>query len=79
MPVTRSEVPLLPPEVAAHFALGNNARAESRPVEARRHFENAARLLRGREPDEIVPESEGLSVGRLREIIAALLADGAAA
>jgi chemotaxis protein methyltransferase CheR len=70
---------LLPEFALAHFALGNNARAEARAAEARRHFENAARLLRGRPADDIVPESEGLSVGRLREIIAALLADEASA
>ena len=70
---------LLPEFALAHFALGNNARAEARAAEARRHFENAARLLRGREPDDLVPESEGLTVGRLREIITALLADGASA
>jgi chemotaxis protein methyltransferase CheR len=70
---------LLPEFALAHFALGNNARAEARAAEARRHFENAARLLRGRPADDLVPESEGLTVGRMREIITALLADGASA
>jgi chemotaxis protein methyltransferase CheR len=57
----------------AHFALGNHARAEARPAEAQRHFHNAADLLRGRAADEPVPESEGLTTGRLREIISALM------
>ena len=57
----------------AHFALGNHARAEARPAEAQRHFHNAADLLRGRAADEPVPESEGLTAGRLREIISALM------
>jgi chemotaxis protein methyltransferase CheR len=60
----------LQPEFAlAHFALGNHARAEARVAEARRHFDNAARLLAGLAADDPVPESEGLSAGRLREII----------
>ena len=57
----------------AHFALGNHARAEARSAEAQRHFHNAADLLRGRASDEVVPESEGLTAGRLREIISALM------
>jgi chemotaxis protein methyltransferase CheR len=63
----------LRPEFAlAHFALGNCARAEARHAEAQKHFRNAARLLDEREADEPVQESDGLSVGRLREIITAL-------
>lgn len=63
---------LQPELVIAHFALGNLARAEARPDEAQRHFNNAGRLLRGHDAAELVPESEGMNVGRLREIIAAL-------
>jgi chemotaxis protein methyltransferase CheR len=63
---------LKPEFTLAHFALGNCARAEARHAEAQKHFRNAARLLDDREADEPVPESEGLSVGRLREIITAL-------
>lgn len=66
---------LLPEFVLAHFALGNHARAEARHAEARRHFANAGRLLRGRPADEPVPESDGLTAGRLREIIDALAHD----
>jgi chemotaxis protein methyltransferase CheR len=63
---------LQPDFTLAHFALGNQARAEARPADARRHFDNAARLLRGCAADEALPESEGLTAGRLREIITAL-------
>lgn len=63
----------LKPEFAlAHFALGNLARADGRG-EARRHFENALRLLRACPPDEPLPESDGLGAGRLMEIIATVL------
>lgn len=66
----------LQPEFAlAHFALGNHARAEARVAEAGRHFDNAARLLAGLATDDPVPESEGLTAGRLREIIVALASD----
>jgi chemotaxis protein methyltransferase CheR len=70
---------LLPEFTLAHFALGNNARAEARHAEAQRHFANAAHLLRASATDEPVAESEGLTAGRLREIIAALTAVGAQA
>ncbi len=63
---------LQPDFALAHFALGNLARTESRGAEARRHFQNALGLLRRRPADELVPESEGLTAGRLTEIIAAL-------
>jgi chemotaxis protein methyltransferase CheR len=65
---------LKPEFTLAHFALGNCARAEARHAEAQRHFANAARLLRGHPPDEVLPESEGLTAGRLREIISSLSA-----
>ena len=65
---------LHPDFALAHFALGNQARAAARHAEARRHYENAARLLRGHAADEAVAESEGLTAGRLREIIGALAA-----
>lgn len=66
----------LHPEFAlAHFALGNHARAEARVTEARRHFANAARLLEGLPADSSLPESEGLTAGRLREIIVSLGTD----
>jgi chemotaxis protein methyltransferase CheR len=63
---------LHPEFTLAHFALGNHARAEARVAEARRHFANAARLLEGLPADSAVPESEGLTAGRLREIIVSL-------
>jgi chemotaxis protein methyltransferase CheR len=63
---------LQPEFTLAHFALGNCARAEARHAEAQRHFTNAARLLRGQPADDLVPASEGLTAGRLREIISSL-------
>lgn len=61
-----------PDFVLAHFALGNLCRSQGRQREAQRHFEHAQTLLQTHLPDEILPESEGLSAGRLGEIIASV-------
>jgi chemotaxis protein methyltransferase CheR len=57
----------------AYFALGNLARSQSQPPQASKHFENALELLRRRPPSEPLPESEGMTAGRLIEIITTLL------
>jgi chemotaxis protein methyltransferase CheR len=58
--------------VLAHFALGTLARQQGKPKEAGKHFEHALSLLSARQQDEIVPESDGMTAGRLKEIIAAM-------
>jgi chemotaxis protein methyltransferase CheR len=68
-----------PAFVLAFVALGNLARAEDRHDEARRHFDNALTLLSQCAPEELLPESDGLTAGRLREIIGSLVALEAAA
>lgn len=65
--------------ILAHFALGNLARNAGRRREADRHFANALRSLRGRAPTDLLPESDGLTAGRMAEIIAATLAEEAVA
>ena len=55
--------------VLAHYALGNLARAAGNVGEADRHFANALQLLHGHAGDEPVPESDGLTAGRLVECI----------
>jgi chemotaxis protein methyltransferase CheR len=64
--------------ILAHFALGNLARNTGRATEADKHFAHALRRLRERAPDEILPESDGLTAGRLAEIIAATMAEESA-
>ncbi len=65
----------LDPDFAlAHFALGNLRLSQGRAREAERHFTNALGALGGRPQDEVVPESDGLTAGRLAEIIAVVLA-----
>ncbi len=64
---------LQPDFALAHFALGNLARAGARSAEASKHFANALYLLRGSPPNALLPESGGLTAGRMMEIIASLL------
>ncbi|HEX9782415.1 MAG TPA: CheR family methyltransferase [Opitutaceae bacterium] len=64
---------LRPDFILAHVAFGQASRARGHPREARRHFTNALRLLARCERDESVPESDGLSAGRLSEMITTLL------
>jgi chemotaxis protein methyltransferase CheR len=60
---------LEPGFVPAHLGLGQLARAQGRFPEARRHFGNALALVRARPAEEILPEADGLTAGRLAEII----------
>jgi chemotaxis protein methyltransferase CheR len=65
----------LEPDFAlAHFALGNLCLSQGRQPEARRHFGNALTLLRACAADALLPEADGLSAGRLAEIIASVQA-----
>ncbi len=59
-----------------HFALGNIARKRGRLKEAARHFENSLSILAARPEDELVPESGGITVARLREIVESTIASG---
>ncbi len=55
--------------VLAHFALARLALGDGRVAEARRHYRNTLELLRRHAPEDTLPESDGLTVGRLTEII----------
>lgn len=57
----------------AHFALANLSRQRGRADEARRHFRNALEALAEHPPETILDESEGITVGRLKEIISSLM------
>lgn len=58
-----------PKLVLAHFAQGNLALGAGNRDKARKHLQNALELLQEFAPEEIVPGSEGMSAGRLSEII----------
>jgi chemotaxis protein methyltransferase CheR len=60
---------LNPNLVAAHFALGNLFIRAGNMKQSDRHFKTALKVLRDYENDEAVPFTEGMSAGRLTEII----------
>ena len=62
--------------VLAHFALGNLALQGGNLKASNRHFNNALSLLKTYEQKEILPESEGITAGRLREIITGIAYQG---
>lgn len=55
--------------VPALFALGNLARQQGKQGESARHFRNAKALLVKRRQDDILAETDGITAGRLMEII----------
>lgn len=55
--------------VLAHFALGNLSRRRGKWKESLKHYDNAATLLKSYKQEEVLPDSEGLTAGRLSEII----------
>ena len=55
--------------IMGHFSLGNLYVQEGRQVLAKKYFNAALYLLREKPDDEILSESEGLSVKYMREII----------
>lgn len=57
--------------VLAHFTLGNLELRKRMIKESQRHFKNALALLDRYRPDEVIPESDGMFAGRLKEIIRA--------
>jgi chemotaxis protein methyltransferase CheR len=63
--------------VLAHFALGNLHRLLGKSREAGKHFQNVLSSLKEYRQEEILPESEGITAGRLREIVEALSTSGA--
>jgi len=55
--------------VLAHFALGNMNRQAGKKKESERNFGNALRILEQLEPGEVLYDAEGMTAGRLAEII----------
>lgn len=63
--------------IVAHFMLGKLLMARpGSEGQARRHFRTARALLDDRQDDELLPESDGLMAGRLREILDSMLKAG---
>lgn len=68
-----------PGYLLAHFALGNLTHRQGDARTARRCFLNVLALLADCREDQVLPESDGLTAGRFREIIQATLTMGAEA
>lgn len=60
---------LEPDFVLANFTLGNLVRAKGKTKEANRHLSNTLKLLNKYNSEDILPESEGLTAKRLKEIL----------
>lgn len=59
--------------VLAHFALGNLAQRRGKFGESEKYFRNALSLLRGYRPEALLPESEGITAGRLLEVLRSMI------
>jgi chemotaxis protein methyltransferase CheR len=55
--------------VLSHLLLGSISSRQGRVEKSEQHFRNALVLLQGYGEDEIVPDSEEMTAGRLSEII----------
>ncbi|MCK9375382.1 MAG: hypothetical protein M0P73_04445 [Syntrophobacterales bacterium] len=60
--------------VMAHFALGNLALRQGNVRKARKYLENVIALLEACPQDDLLPESAGLTAGRLRAIVQSTIA-----
>ena len=60
--------------IMAHFALGNVSLRQGNARGARKHFDNVLALLDGYLSDQPLPEAEGITAGRLREIVLSTIA-----
>jgi chemotaxis protein methyltransferase CheR len=62
-----------PQFVMAHYSLGHLALRQGKAREAERHFANALSVLRTHRSEDLLPESDGITAGRLAEIIQSTL------
>lgn len=66
-----------PTFVLAHYSLANLYQQQGNTQLARKSLRNVQRLLEGKPKEEPIPEGDGLVVGRLLELVAMALANGA--
>ncbi|OPY15384.1 MAG: Chemotaxis protein methyltransferase Cher2 [Syntrophus sp. PtaB.Bin001] len=70
---------LNPDFVLAHFTLGSLAREDLRISLSSRHFEHALLLLKNYQTNDILPESDGVTAGRMKDIISSVYSRKSAA
>lgn len=61
----RRAIYLAPDHILAHLAFGNLFLRGGKTAQARRNFKSAAALLARHSPEEVLPDSEGMTAGRL--------------
>ena len=76
MAALRRALYLDPNFVLAHFTLGNLSMRQGNTMAARKSFTNVLSLLSAYDSDDLLPEADGLTTGRLREIVRATLQTG---
>lgn len=59
--------------VLAYFALGSLMQRLGEPKTSRKYLKSALGLLSRYSPEEVLPESEGITAGRLSEVIASMI------
>jgi chemotaxis protein methyltransferase CheR len=57
----------------ARVMLGAIARGQSRPGDASKHFREALALLERMPSDSVLPETDGLTAGKMAETVASLI------
>jgi len=62
-----------PDFVMGHFQMGFLFKQKGRLEESRKRFSNALKLLKAKDPGEILPHSEGMTAGRMLETVKSLL------
>jgi len=58
-----------PQFVIANFTLANFANQSERKSESKKYYSNTLDLLEEYKEEEIIPESDGITAGRMKEII----------
>jgi chemotaxis protein methyltransferase CheR len=76
MSALRKAIYLEPDFAVAHFTLANLCRRKRKFAESERHLRNALQILKGYPPEERLPESEGITAGKLIDMIRSAGADG---
>jgi chemotaxis protein methyltransferase CheR len=69
MKALRRALYLEPDFVLAHFALGSLSRRQGKQSEADKHFANMLWLLSSYQQEDVLPESDGLTAGKLMEMM----------
>jgi len=78
MNALRKAIYLEPNFAIAHYTMANLHHRKQNEAESRRHLKHALSALKGLAPEEELPESEGITAGKLMEMIALAGADGRA-